>query len=137
MNNPNYLPKGMAVVTPYFMVKDAPGFLQFLETAFGAVDTFLHRNDAGQIVYARTVIDGCVIECSEAKPEYPAREFACQLFVPDCDATYAKAIAAGATSNGAPADAPYGLRAGYVTDAWGNQWFISTQIAEKYDPKYW
>lgn len=141
MNEPtkNYVPAGMTVVTPYFCVEGADGFIAFLKEAFGATVPYIHYNSEGNIVqHARISIDGCIIELSGySSGQWPARQFTCQLFVPDCDAVYAKAIAAGATSLGEPADAPYGLRAGYVQDAWGNQWYISTQIDDKYSPENW
>lgn len=48
------------------------------------------------------------------------------VYVPDVDATYAKALAAGATSVQPPADQFYGDRSGGVKDAWGNQWWVAT-----------
>jgi uncharacterized glyoxalase superfamily protein PhnB len=50
------------------------------------------------------------------------------VYVPDCDATYNRALEAGATSLGAPSDHSYGERAGYVKDAAGNQWYIATHL---------
>jgi PhnB protein len=48
------------------------------------------------------------------------------VYVPNADATYQRAIAAGATSGMAPADMFYGDRNASVKDPSGNTWFIAT-----------
>jgi PhnB protein len=50
--------------------------------------------------------------------------------VPNVDATDQRALVAGATSVSEPADQPYGDRNASVKDAFGNEWFIATQIRE-------
>jgi PhnB protein len=52
----------------------------------------------------------------------------CQLFlyVPDVDATYQQAIAAGATSIMAAADMFWGDRYGKLSDPFGHQWGVAT-----------
>ena len=47
--------------------------------------------------------------------------------MPDADATYARALAAGARSLEPPTDMPYGDRRAMVEDAWGNTWQIATR----------
>jgi uncharacterized glyoxalase superfamily protein PhnB len=49
------------------------------------------------------------------------------VYVPDADATYRRALAAGARSLEAPADLPYGDRRCMVEDEWGNTWQIATR----------
>jgi len=48
------------------------------------------------------------------------------VYVPNADATYKRAIAAGAISSMTPADMFYGDRSGSVKDPSGNTWFIAT-----------
>jgi uncharacterized glyoxalase superfamily protein PhnB len=48
------------------------------------------------------------------------------LYVPDVDATYKQAIAAGGISVREPADQFYGDRSGAVKDPGGNEWWIAT-----------
>jgi uncharacterized glyoxalase superfamily protein PhnB len=50
--------------------------------------------------------------------------------VPDTDATYRRALEAGATSLREPVDQFYGDRAGGVQDAWGHGWWLATHIEE-------
>lgn len=50
------------------------------------------------------------------------------LYVDDCDATYAAALAAGGTSIMAPADQSYGDRMSGVRDPFGNSWWIGRRL---------
>ena len=50
------------------------------------------------------------------------------VYVPDVDATYARALQAGAEPLAAPEDKPYQERLGGVRDAFGNVWYISTYV---------
>ncbi len=135
--NYSHIPEGFQTVSPYFCVEKGSAFIDFLQTAFDAEMLYQKKRNDGTIEHALLKIGNSQIELSEAKSAFPARTFACQLFVPDCDAVYKKAIDAGAQSIGEPADMVYGVRAGYVKDAWGNQWYISTQIKNRYAPKFW
>jgi len=72
----------------------------------------------------------------------PGREFratanthALHLYVQDCDAVYARALQAGATSLGEPRDQEYGERSGSVKDPAGNYWYIATHQGESYRPE--
>ena len=61
----------------------------------------------------------------------PIRPMAFHIFVKDADATFKRAIAAGATSLGEPEDRHYGERAGFVRDPFGNHWFIGTPLGSQ------
>src|SRR5437899_11606725 len=58
----------------------------------------------------------------------PIRPVAFHVFVRDVDATFKRAIAAGAMSLGEPADRHYGERAGFVSDPFGNHWYIASPL---------
>src|SRR5206468_6842398 len=58
----------------------------------------------------------------------PSRLINLHVYVDDADAVYERALEAGAESLGAPADRPYGERAGFVKDAAGNHWYIATRL---------
>jgi PhnB protein len=52
------------------------------------------------------------------------------LRVPDVDATFAQAVAAGATVERPVEDAFYGERSGWLIDPFGHRWSLSTPIEE-------
>ena len=85
----------------------------------------------GGIGHAEVEITGTVLMLADAlPPEYPPTSSLIHLYVPDCDAVYAQAMAAGATSVAEPADQFYGARLARITDPQGNQWSISTHIED-------
>ena len=49
------------------------------------------------------------------------------LYVPNVDAFYNHAVAAGAIPSGPPSDTPYG-RVAAVKDPMGNDWYIANPI---------
>jgi PhnB protein len=53
------------------------------------------------------------------------------LYVPDVEASYWRALNAGATSVQQPADQPYGDRTAAVKDVFGNQWYLATHIQDQ------
>ena len=52
------------------------------------------------------------------------------IYVPDCDAMFAKAVSLGATVMKPLADQFYGDRSGSVIDPFGHQWMIATHIED-------
>jgi len=48
------------------------------------------------------------------------------VYVPDVDATYQRALAAGATSIAQPSDKPWKGRSAGLKDSFGNTWYIET-----------
>jgi PhnB protein len=55
------------------------------------------------------------------------------VYVEDCDATYARALEAGAESLMEPSDQFYGDRMAGVQDLAGNQWFFATRVEDLSD----
>ena len=66
------------------------------------------------------------MEMGEAHGAYQPMQSTFMLYMPDVDAAYRRALAAGAVSVSEPADQGYGDRTGAVRDAFGNQWYIAT-----------
>jgi uncharacterized glyoxalase superfamily protein PhnB len=62
----------------------------------------------------------------EAHGEWQPMPAMFYLNVDDVDAWYRRAVQAGATSMGEPANQPYGDRTAAVSDAFGNQWYMGT-----------
>jgi uncharacterized glyoxalase superfamily protein PhnB len=64
---------------------------------------------------------------SDADNRDPAPAFL-YVYVADTDATYQRAVDAGAQSIEKPSNLPYGDRRGMVKDRWGNIWQIATHL---------
>lgn len=119
--------EGFTTVTPYIMARDE-SFTNFLKQAFGAVETETTKTPRG--VHRELRVGNSMLMVGESAEEttVPVRPSAYHLFVDDPDATYERALAAGATSLGEPADRPYGERSGFVKDAMGNYWYIARSL---------
>jgi PhnB protein len=126
----HFVPDGLATVTASFSVKGAAEFLGFLVKAFGAEIVGKHEGANGVVGHATVRIVDSVMECSEAHGKWGPRPVAMHLYVPDADAGYKAAMAAGATSLSEPKDQFYGERSGGVMDAWGNHWYIATHMED-------
>jgi PhnB protein len=124
------IPEGYHTVTPYLIVEGAAGLLDFLKQAFDAEEVFRMPGQDGKVGHAEVKIGDSMIMLADVGAEHPARPCMICLYVEDVDATYQRAIAAGATSIKEPADQFYGDRSGGVTDASGMQWWISTHIED-------
>jgi len=117
-------PAGYGTVTTGFRAAGARRMLEFLQKAFGA------EHVAGGMEHAEVRLGGTMIELSETHGQWGPTRGGFHLYVTDCDAVYAEALRAGATSLYTPEDKPYGERSAGVTDAWGNQWYIATPIVK-------
>jgi PhnB protein len=69
-----------------------------------------------------------VIMLGDAGENWPAIGAHVHVYVPDVDATYRRALQAGATSVQAPVQKEDEDKRGGVKDAGGTTWWISTRI---------
>ena len=116
--------EGHPTVIPFIAVPNAPALIDFLKQTFDAQETRRPR-----ISELRIGDSELLVADIESVPG-GKRFGAFHVFVPDCDAAYDRAIKAGGTSLGEPADRPYGERSGFVKDASGNYWYIATQLGD-------
>ena len=116
-------------VTPYLVVADADAEIRFLESAFDATVTMSQRHADGSVMHAELTIGNSQIMLGQAGAQWKPKEASLYLWVAECDATYHKAISAGATSESAPEDKPYGHRNAGVVDRNGITWWIGSPIA--------
>jgi len=122
----HFAPEGFRSVTAGLAVSGAAAMLEFLKKVFGANVVDKNEGPNGVVGHATVRIGDSVLECSEAHGEWGPRAVAIHVYVPDVDAVYRSALAAGATSIEEPKDQFYGERGGAVIDAWENHWYIAT-----------
>jgi PhnB protein len=126
---PNPIPEGHQTVTPFLVVADAARLIDFLERAFGAVVAFRMDGPGGAVAHAEVKIGDSLVMMGQRPPDQCLRSML-HLYVPDTDAVYRSALAAGAVSVREPADQFYGDRSAGVRDAWGNEWWMATHIED-------
>lgn len=124
------VPEGFHTVTPYLVCSGVPALLDFLKAAFGAEALEITQLPSGRIANAILRMGDSRIMVGEAMEGFPPRPSTLYLYVPDTDALYQRALAAGATSLMEPADQFYGDRNAGVLDPSGNQWWIATHIED-------
>jgi len=127
----SWIRAGFTSLTPYLHVANAAAEIDFLKHVFSAEELGRFPSpDGSRIMHAEVRIGDSMVEMGEAQGKYPPMPTMFYLYVPDCDAVYQRALAAGATSISEPVDQPYGDRNGAVKDAFGNQWYISTHVKD-------
>src|SRR5262245_22483001 len=118
----SFIPEGWHTVTPRIVVHGAAGFVEFCKRVLGAT---------GEVQEARpsiVTVGDSIVMVSEAGARPAATAFL-YVYVSDADATYRRAVEAGARTLEEPLDTPYGDRRCMVEDAWGNTWQIATHAA--------
>ena len=123
-----WIPGGYQIVTPYLTIRDAAGFIKFVEKTFGGVSTECLKTDDGKVAHAEIRIGDSVIMVGEACGEWKTKPGNLYIYVEDCDVYYHRALKNGAVSLRKPADQFYGDRSGGVEDQWGNSWWMATHI---------
>jgi PhnB protein len=125
-------------LSPYLTVRDAPAAIKFYRAAFGAVEQFRLTDAEGRVGHAELAVEGSTFMLSDEWPDFGALSPATiggwpvklHLYVADCDAVVARAVAAGATLLRPVADQFYGDRSGMVVDPYGHTWFVATPKEE-------
>lgn len=126
--------EGFQTLSAYLRVSGANKLVSFFEKAFDARVNSRHVNPDGSLLHADLTIQDSHLEVSDATAAAPPLAMMFILTVPDADAAYEKAIAAGAESLAAPADSPYGDREAGVADPSGNQWYLTTRRVSEHAP---
>jgi PhnB protein len=131
---PKYpMPPGHHTITPGFAVPNATKVLDFLTKAFGAQVVERYDGPGGTIAHCEVRLGDSVVMFGEASAQHPAMPASLAYYVDDgkaVDATYQKALAAGATSVTKPTDQFYGYRSATVKDVGGNLWTISAVVEQ-------
>jgi len=130
------IPRGFRTLTQYLVAQDADALVEFLKEAFDAEETFRSGPGSEGGMHCEVQIDDCKLMVGGGGPGFSWRGTPklgmFHICVPDCDATYERALQAGAVAIEKPADQPYGERAGLVRDTAGNFWHIATHKGEGY-----
>jgi PhnB protein len=131
------IPAGYHSVTPYLAIDGAKRALAFYAEAFGARERMRMERPDGRIGHAEIEIGDSVIMLADPWPEEkfvaPRGEevsVSIHLYVPDVDATFARAVAAGAAAERQVETQFYGDRSGSVRDPFGHRWHISTHVED-------
>ena len=128
------IPDGYHSVTPYLIVNDGAGALEFYKKAFGAVETVRMGGPDGKVGHAEIRIGDSHVMLADESPgmghrsaqSIGATPVSLVLYVEDVDAQFKQAIAAGAKELRPVEDQFYGDRMGTLVDPFGHVWSLGT-----------
>ena len=130
------IPKGYTTLTTYLVAQDADALIDFMKKTFDAEELFRTGPGSEGGLHCEVRIGDSMLMVGGGGAGMKWRgtpmPSAFHLYVPDCDATYARALEAGGTSIDKPADQVYGERSATVKDAAGNYWYVATYKGESY-----
>jgi PhnB protein len=130
------IPKGYTTLTTYLVAQDADALIDFMKKTFAAEELFRSGPGSEGGLHCEVRIGDSMLMVGGGGAGMKWRgtpmPSAFHIYVPDCDATYTRALGAGGTSVDEPADQFYGERSATVKDAAGNFWYIATYKGESY-----
>jgi PhnB protein len=125
-----HLPDGYHSITPYFTVDGAQKLADFLKQVFDAKERMRMSGPGGKIGHAEFEIGDSLVMLADPSPQSPPKSNSLYVYVEDVDATYKRALQAGAISVREPQNMFYGDRSGGFTDPFGNSWGIATHVED-------
>jgi PhnB protein len=132
------IPDGYHTVTPYLAVKGAAAAIDYYKKAFGAIELMRMPGPDGKIAHAEIKIGNSPIMLGDEVPERDVKgpltlggtPIGICLYVPNVDAMFAAAIAAGGKVFYPVKDQFYGDRSGTLIDPFGHKWTVATHIED-------
>ena len=128
------IPDGFHTITPFIVVDNAIGALDFYKKAFNAKEIYKFPTPDGKIMHAMMQIGDSFVMLSDEFLSMGMRSpntvggtsVTLHLYVEDADKVFKQAVAAGAVSIMPMMDAFWGDRYGILMDKFGHSWAIST-----------
>lgn len=125
---------GAYSLNAYITIKNCAEAIEFYKKAFGAAERSRLLMPNGLIGHAEIDIEGSLLMMSDEIPEWKNKSpktigdnpMTFSLYVKDVDASFQKALGAGAMEIMPVDDMFYGDRVGQVEDPFGYRWMIAT-----------
>jgi PhnB protein len=121
-------PSGYNTVSPYLIVAGAARTIDFVTRVFNALELRRFPDDSGKIMHSEVRIDDTVVMIADGAEGWPPIPSHVHVYVSDVDATYRRALAAGATSVQEPVKKDDADKRGGVKDEGGTTWWIATKV---------
>jgi len=133
MNKTQPIPEGMSAVIPHLTTKGAAKAIDFYKKAFGATELNRFAMPDGSIMHATIKIGNGVVMLNDEFPQFGSiapqsggSPVFMMMYVPDVDATFKRAVDAGAQVKMPVEDQFWGDRYGLIVDPFGHYWEIAT-----------
>ncbi len=121
------IPQQYTQLMPYLIIKGTDRFKKFMEKVFDAKEQMIVPGEDGTVMHGELRVGNAVIMYAEAGGQFAVMNAGMFIYVDNADATYKKALAAGAVTveGQEPSDKDYGRTCG-VKDPFGNTWWITS-----------
>lgn len=134
----SHVPSGFHSLTPHLICAGADRAIAFYIAAFGAEVLSRLPGPGGLVMHASLRIGDAVLMLNDEFPDHGVHgpqhfggsAVTLHLFVPDVDASVARAVAAGATVLMPPADMFWGDRYAQLSDPFGHRWSLATHLRD-------
>lgn len=134
------IPEGLHSITPHLVVDNAAQAIEFYKKAFGAEELGRAPSPDGRLMHAAIRIGDSTVFLADDFPDWgmpiraasklPATPVTLNLYVENADATFERAVKAGATVTIPLEEMFWGDRYGKVRDPFGHEWAIATRIKD-------
>jgi PhnB protein len=132
------IPDAYPQVIPYLTVEGAAAAIDFYTAVLGAKETVRMDGPDGKVGHAELQIGKGLIMLADTWPDMGARSakalggspVTVMVYVEDVDATFQKALDAGATVIDKVEDKFYGDRSGSFEDPFGHRWHVSSHVED-------
>lgn len=129
---------GMHTITPHLVCANCNEAIDFYKKAFGAKEARRSLMPDGKVGHAMIRIGDSALFLADEFPDYGSfgplslkgTTVTIHLSVPNVDALWEQAVAAGATVKMALADQFWGDRYGQIEDPFGHRWSLSQHIRD-------
>jgi len=132
------VPEGMHSITPHLICAGAAEAIEFYKKAFGAVEEARLPGPGGKLMHAMIRIGDSAVMLVDEMPEWCAMgpkslkgsPVTIHLYVENADATFERAVKAGAKVTMPLADQFWGDRYGKLEDPFGHHWSVATHVRD-------
>lgn len=134
------VPQGYHTVTPYLSIKGASDAIAFYKKAFGAEEIYRMEMPGNKIGHAELQIGDSRImladendmpdSVSSSPKSLGGTAVGFNIYLPDVDARFKRAVDAGAKVRRHLQDQFYGDRSGTIEDPYGHIWTLATHVED-------
>ena len=127
----SWLAKGYPVLSSVTVLGDCAQAIEWYKKVLGAKQRLRLDMPGGKVAHCELGFgDAVLMMGSPMPPQFPSKSACLSIYVRNCDATYNKALSAGARALQEPTDQFYGDRNARFEDPFGNEWSVMTHVKD-------
>ncbi|RMI34831.1 VOC family protein [Nocardia stercoris] len=130
-------PAGYTTVAPWVVTDDTGALLDFIARVFDGEELARVATADGSIGHGEIRVGDTVVLAFDRRPEWPVLPSLLRVWVPDADAAFAAALAAGATVVTEIDNSAFGQRGGRLKDPFGNIWWVVSDVEDVPEDVMW